>query len=312
MTLILLLIAVNLLAQAPLVSNVRLEQRTDGSLITDIRYNLSYSGANPVGIFIEASGDNGSTWTLPCDHLTGDVNQIISPGTDKHIVWDFVADNPNISGSQFKVRVTADDNVMVGNDGRLYRTVQIGDQWWMAENLRETEYQNGDVISEDTNYTTWSNLSTAARCVYNNNESLAGTYGYLYNWYAAVDTRQVAPEGWHVPSRDELRTLRSTLAPMDPWCYVSEAGGKLKEQGTSHWLSPNYGATNQVGFTGLPTGWRFNVGHFMWLGAFTKFWTSTNISDDWAYAMELNYSNTGSEIDPLEKKYGFPLRLIKN
>ena len=91
-------------------------------------------------------------------------------------------------------------------DENVYQTVTIGSQVWMAENLKVTHYRNGDAIQNVTDDSTWSNLyidETGAYCNYNNDANNADTYGYLYNWYAVADTRNIAPEGWHVPSYSE-------------------------------------------------------------------------------------------------------------
>lgn len=88
-------------------------------------------------------------------------------------------------------------------DGNTYKTVKIGNQWWIAENLKVTHYRNGDAIPEVTDNEQWKNLNSGAYCAYDNNESNAAVYGYLYNWYAMNDSRNIAPEGWYVPSDEE-------------------------------------------------------------------------------------------------------------
>lgn len=84
---------------------------------------------------------------------------------------------------------------MVDQDGNTYKTVKIGDQWWMAENLKVTHYRNGDPIPNVTSNSEWSEMSSGAYCVYDNEESNADHYGYLYNWYTVNDSRNIAPEG---------------------------------------------------------------------------------------------------------------------
>ena len=91
-------------------------------------------------------------------------------------------------------------------DGNVYQTVEMGDQLWMAENLKVTHYRNGDEISTGYSNSEWANLSTGAYAVYDDNESNADAYGYLYNWYA-VETGNLAPEGWHVPTDAEWTGL---------------------------------------------------------------------------------------------------------
>lgn len=133
-------------------------------------------------------------------------------------------------------------------DGNVYQTVLIGDQCWMMENLKVTHYRNGDPIPHVTDGVTWGNLTSGAYCNYNNDEGNVATYGRLYNWYAVDDSRNIAPAGWHVPSDAEWQTLVDYLGG------DAVAGGKMKEAGTTHWASPNTGATNESGFTALPGG----------------------------------------------------------
>ncbi|MBU0713667.1 VCBS repeat-containing protein, partial [bacterium] len=158
-------------------------------------------------------------------------------------------------------------------DGNVYRTVKIGDQWWMAENLKVTHYRNGDPIPNITDNTQWSNLSTGAYCEYDNNPANIETYGRLYNWYAADDSRNIAPEGWHVPSDAEWQTLVDYLGGS------SVAGGKMKETGTEYWNSPNTGATNESCFSALPGGYRTNLGIYEILGSYAGFWSSTEATE---------------------------------
>jgi len=164
-------------------------------------------------------------------------------------------------------------------DGNVYKTVKIGNQWWMAENLKVTRYRNGDPIPNITDNHTWVDLSTGAYCNYNNDISNVATYGRLYNWYAVDESRNIAPAGWHVPTDDEWKQLEIYLG-MSPteadethWRGTDE-GGKLKETGTTHWYSPNTGATNESGFTALPGGYRVSGG-FSSLGFGAYFWSST-------------------------------------
>ncbi len=110
----------------------------------------------------------------------------------------------------------------------------------MAENLKVKHYRNGDTISTGYSNQEWPNLSTGAYAVYDNNDSNANTYGYLYSWYAVNDSRNIAPEGWHIPTDEEWQTLVEYLGGS------SVAGGKLKEEGTDHWQSPNLGASGQI------------------------------------------------------------------
>lgn len=155
-------------------------------------------------------------------------------------------------------------------DGNTYETVKIGEQIWMKENLKTTQYRNGDPIPKITNPTKWAIEVEGAYCNYNNSDSIANIYGRHYNYYVIDDVRGICPTGWHVPSSDEWDILMEEL-----W-GLFRAGGKMKESGTEHWLSPNTGATNSSGFTALPSG-GIDQGYSFFLGESSDWWTSTVI-----------------------------------
>jgi len=197
-------------------------------------------------------------------------------------------------------------NACVDIDSNIYPTVKIGDQWWMAENLKVTRYRNGDDIPIVTDDTEWKNLTTGAYCNYNNNSDNADIYGRLYNWYAVNDSRNIAPLGWHVPSDEEWQTLIDYLGG------ESVAGGKLKETGTTHWNSPNVGATNESGFAALPGGYRSSDGNFGSLGIYAFFWSSTESSSNGAWDRILYYYNANVYRNNYDKQCGFSLRLVRD
>jgi uncharacterized protein (TIGR02145 family) len=158
-------------------------------------------------------------------------------------------------------------------DGNIYHTVAIGSQTWMVENLKTTKYNDGTSIPNVTDSTAWKALSTPGVCTYNNtsNADTINTYGRLYNWYT-VNTGKLCPAGWHVPTDAEWTTLTDYLGG------ESVAGGKLKEIGTTHWQSPNTGATNETGFTALPGGYRFDFNvSFDRIGIYGYWWSSTEV-----------------------------------
>jgi len=162
-------------------------------------------------------------------------------------------------------------------EGNSYKTIKIGNQVWMAENLKTKRLNNGKPILKISDKNAWRNtegLKTPAYCWYNNDSAtFAKTYGPLYNWYA-VGTDSLCPAGWHVPDTSEFRILYMYLGG------AAIAGGKLKESDTLHW-SPNVGGTNESGFTALPGGIRYhdfffsNDIVFSSLGRYSEFWTST-------------------------------------
>ncbi|MDZ7633244.1 MAG: fibrobacter succinogenes major paralogous domain-containing protein [Bacteroidales bacterium] len=134
------------------------------------------------------------------------------------------------------------------SDGNVYKTLVIGTQIWLAENLKTTKFNDGSQIPFVSEETSWvATLTTPGYCYYDNNTANKSVYGGLYNWYA-VETGKLCPKGWHVPSDAEWTTITNLFGG------ESVAGNALKEKGTAHWTSPNDGATNESGFTALPGG----------------------------------------------------------
>jgi uncharacterized protein (TIGR02145 family) len=153
-------------------------------------------------------------------------------------------------------------------DGNEYKTIQIGAQTWMAENLKTTKLNDGTAIPDVVVDTVWSALTSPGYCWYNNEPDYTTGFGALYNWYA-VNTSNLCPLGWHVPTEDEWSVLVNYLGGMD------EANAKIRETGTKHWQSVTSDATNSSGFTAIPTGVRFGDGRYLNLGIFARFWSST-------------------------------------
>jgi uncharacterized protein (TIGR02145 family) len=208
----------------------------------------------------------------------------------------------------YSVRCVKDveGNMVTDIDGNVYETVTIGSQVWMAENLKVTHYRNGDAIPNVTDGTTWSESSSGAYCEYNNDINNVATYGRLYNWFAINDSRNIAPAGWHVPTDAEWQTLVDYLGGN------TVAGGKLKESGTSHWYSPNTGATNESGFSGLPGGCRTNYGNYGSIGTYAFFWSATEDNSNYAWYCYLNCSNSEVYRVNSNKHYGFSVRCVKD
>jgi uncharacterized protein (TIGR02145 family) len=190
-------------------------------------------------------------------------------------------------------------------DGYSYATVQIGDQCWFSENLRSDHYRNGDAIPGDMDNATWSGTSAGAQAYYLGEAVNLSEYGRLYNWYAVDDARGLCPSGWHVPSDDEYTALTDFLGG------ESVAGGKMKETGTAHWNSPNTGATNSSGFTGLGSGFRSSSGGFIFLLGKGYFWSSSP-SGGYAWGRILNYSYASVLRSSYNRRSGFPVRCVQD
>jgi len=196
-------------------------------------------------------------------------------------------------------------------DGNEYSTVQIGTQLWMAENLKTTKYNDGSDIPLVIDNTAWSELSTGAYCWWNNDENInigqdaMYNHGALYNWYA-VETTKLCPSNWHVPSDADWNTLSDYLGGN------SVSGGKMKSVGTEYWSFPNTGATNESGFSGLPTGVRISEGFFAGIGTNADFWSSSEKDASTAYPRDLQANTEELLLEPngTPKEFGFAVRCL--
>ncbi len=201
-------------------------------------------------------------------------------------------------------------------DGNTYNTVQIGTQCWMRENLKVTKHRDGSIIPLDGsggitgNGTgeTWSSKTTGARTVYGHSATNLATYGYLYNWYAVSDTKGLCPSGWNVPSESDWNTLSNFLGD------EIFAGGKMKESGTTNWVSPNINANNESGFSAIPSGFRKFEGEFSNLGSFSIWWSSTIFDEgDEVWALSVKNDNSTLSWSDLETfELGASIRCIKD
>jgi len=219
-------------------------------------------------------------------------------------------------------------------EGHVYNTVVIGNQTWMAENLRSTKYSDGTDIPLVTDNATWqalgNNNNDKAYCFFNNDANgEAAIYGALYSWAAAMNgsnssnanpsgVQGICPTGWHLPGDNEWKELEMflgmTQAQANAYGYRgTDEGGKLKETGTNHWTSPNTGATNETGFTALPGGIRDGTtGLFHFLGIVSYMWSSTQ--DSGIYAWYRSLGNDTAQIFRYDnyKSYGFSVRCVKD
>jgi len=263
----------------------------------------------------------GSTIIATQSPVTGNSNTNIS------------ADVSDLTGGttyHYRVKAVNSLGTIYGNDmsfgtfgnvtdieGNIYKTVPIGTQVWMAENLKTNRYNNGDLIGTTTPATLdiSDEIKPKYQWAYDGNESYVAIYGRLYTWYAVTDSRIVCPIGWHVPTDTEWTTLTTYLggesdggASLDN----SVTGGKMKETGTTHWQSPNTAATNESGFTALPGGYRIGDVPFQSIGADGLWWSSTECDINSAYSRSMNYS-VGNVIRYYNfKKMGGSVRCLRD
>lgn len=209
-------------------------------------------------------------------------------------------------GDEIEV-VTPSDNIL-DYDGNLYSSVVIGSQEWMVHNLKVTHYNDGVLIPNITDNSTWEDLTTPAFCWYDNSTTNKEVYGALYNWYA-VNTAKLSPEGWHIPSDAEWLTLIDFLGG------EAIAGGRLKESGIFHWDIPNVGPGDAY-FYAFPGGKRGNStvadGEFLRMGSDGYWWTSSEEDSD--KAKSRNITNGSDFIYDYDnrKEYGLSVKCIRD
>lgn len=203
-------------------------------------------------------------------------------------------------------------------DGNVYHTVRIGDQTWTQENMKTTRYNDGTPIPNVTDNTEWRHCDSPAYVWYGNDISYKEPYGALYNWHAVGDKSGLCPKGWHVPSDEEWKILEMYLGmskeQVDGTVWRgTDQGGKIKEAGTDHWVSPNKGATNESGLTVLGAGRRFTNGLFGTIKEGCTIWSSTPTSLSSAAYRHFATGNAGIGRNPAgEKKFGFTVRCVKD
>jgi Fibrobacter succinogenes major domain (Fib_succ_major). len=258
----------------------------------DVNFNITTSGSG-FSYQWQESTDNGNTWSV----LTNSGSNPSYSGTNTSTLS---LSNVPVTYNNYKYRSalshycrpdvisdaatlsTATSSPITDIDGNTYNTIGIGSQLWMAENLKTTRYADGTFIPLVNTQTTWNalNETSKAYCWYNDNISNKDIYGALYTWAAAMNgadssntkpsgVQGVCPTGWHLPSDAEWIELETYLGGAE------NAGGKLKESGTTHWASPNAGATNETGFTALPGGARWISGGFNNINVIGAWWNSS-------------------------------------
>ncbi len=237
------------------------------------------------------------------DFLSGKISEK-SINENKHV------NNHNNSSMRYNSSIKDIDN-------NVYNTIVIGKQEWMAENLKVKHYRNGDPIPNVTSDKDWKKIKSGAYCTYENHPKIELSFGLLYNWYAIKDNRNIAPEGWHIPSDEEWQELLDHLGGNEV------AGGPLKSTGNKKenngwWLEPNTGATNGSGFNAFPGGRRrpnyiplqiyFENG-----GSHAYFWSSDHKHKRSLFVIGLNNVNTEVHIDSYGyKQYGLSVRCIRD
>ncbi|MBN2423469.1 MAG: fibrobacter succinogenes major paralogous domain-containing protein [Calditrichaceae bacterium] len=216
------------------------------------------------------------------------------------------------------------ENTVTDYDGNVYKTVTIGTQVWMAENLKTTKYNDGLEINLITNAGEWSADTSGAYCNYNNSETNAAIYGLLYNWYA-VNSGKLAPEGWHVPTDDDWTILEDYLITNGYNFDGTTTENKIAKSlaSDSGWNNsdttgsvgntdfPEY--RNKTGFSLLPAGYRGYNGIDFEMGNYTRLWTSSSSEIMFtAWIRELSFKSVSVERKIALYAYGFSVRCVKD
>ena len=295
---------------------------TKDMVVSNVTATITYSGGNGKNYSSKSynsTGVSGLSATLLAGNLTN------SNGTLTYII----SGTPITAGTAYFTIAfggkTCTINLNVENvsqtigkqgpnifdvEGNTYKTVYIGTQQWMAENLNVTKYNDGTSIPNVIDNAQWKNLTTGAWAYYNNDDNNNAKYGKLYNWYVGNVTtngnKNVCPSGWHVPTDAEWTVLTNYLGG------GVVAGGKMKEVGIISWNSPNTGATNSSLFTGLPGGGRDNLGNFICIGMNGDWWTSSNGYGINPFFRDLSNSSSFVSNSAIDKKYGLSLRCLKD
>ena len=214
------------------------------------------------------------------------------------------------------------DATVTDIEGNVYRTVQIGNQVWMAENLKTTKYRDGTPIDyPETDNTAWANNTTGAYAWYNNDIEWKDSYGALYNWHAVNSDKGLCPPGWHVPSDAEWTELVHFVVSQgypNQWNDPNGAGNALKSTRTDpdphpYWTSHSiHKGLDIFGFSALPGGSRHTDGSYYYLGYYGFWWSSSKNSSTTAWARYLGYFYGSVNRRYYNKGLGFSVRCVRD
>jgi len=301
-------------------------------VVSNVSATISYTGGNGKTYLTKShtsTGVTGLSATLLAGTLANGVGSLVytisgtpvSVGTAKFTIalggktcsFDVkvgdVNQNSGVNFTSIGTPVGVFQNNLTDLEGNTYKTVTIGTQTWMAENLKVSKYSDGTAIPNITDNTQWSQLSTGAWSYYNNDVANNAKYGKLYNWYVVSKNtngnKNVCPTGWHVPTYNEWTVLTGYLGG------ESVAGGKMKEVGTTSWNSPNTDATNTSLFSALPGGGRYEQGASD-IGKTTGWWSSPEPNTFNVYVLGLDSNSGGVSIYMTANVYGKSVRCLRD
>ena len=229
--------------------------------------------------------------------------------------------NQDTSGLEIKI-ISQDAGTVTDVDSNVYHAIRIGDQIWTVENLRVTKYNDSTDINHISDTTEWVNDTSGAYC-YLDNDSAANAekYGALYNWHA-VNTGNLAPAGWHVPTEEDLTELGDYLIAnaynWDGTISGNKIGKSLATKtdwdssGVAGAVGNDTSSNNSSGFSALPGGFRNNSAFFLYQGSNSYWWSDKENDATYAFSRNLNF-NTANLVKYISNKLsGFSVRLVKD
>jgi uncharacterized protein (TIGR02145 family) len=285
---------------APVVSTAETSSVTDTTATLNGSVEFNWSAMGSTGFKWGEQPDLSDGTVVAGDTLSGDFTASVT-GLTLGTTYYFVAYATNAEGTaygdtlSFVAQLTAcGDLTSVSYQGYDYDIVSIGTQCWFAENLRNENYNNGSAIPSGLD---WSSTTDGAVAVYNDGATYLADYGRLYNWYA-VNTGNLCPSGWHVPTDDEWTTLTDGLG--------GDPGDALKASASD---SPEWDGTNTSGFSALAGGYRDYDGPSYDVGDYGYFWSSSPDGTD-AYDLVLGSGDAGVSLTSDDPRYGFSVRCV--
>jgi len=255
----------------------------------------------------------------------------LSAGTTYYFRAFAVTNSAPVYANEKSLLTNWDPETMIQDiDGNTYRTMQIGDQTWMAENLKVSRYPDGTRIPFVEDQQTWFHLNRESEgfCWYDNVYTNGTVYGGLYTWVSAVGMTEgsdlipsgiqgACPDGWHLPSDGEWKQLEMHLgmsqnsADTVEW-RGTDQGGKMKQEGSHYWKVPNQGATNESGFNALGGGYRHGSGEFIGQGTTARFWSATGRGYGYSWFREFDYDKASVFRDFIGVYRGHSIRCVKD
>ncbi len=303
-------------------------------LLTTAVTNISVYSAKSGGFILSDGGfpvtARGLCWSIYPNPTTNDIKSENGSGVgtfyqilnnllpDKQYYIRAYAKNSNgtFYGNEFKFSTLPATGSVQDVDGNTYFYITIGSQTWMVENLKTTKYKDGTSIPNVTSDTTWSVLTTPAYCWYDNNSMYKNTYGPLYNWYA-VNTKKLAPEGWHVPTNEEWTILENYVSANlgSTWSLAKALAAN------TNWVSytapgsigNNLAENNTSGFSALPGGSCSSYGTFNDIGKKGCWWSADAYNNtNNAYYCYLVYYDSNFYRSNYSKNFGFSVRCVRD